>query len=339
MRFAFTQDQLMLRDLSRQVLSSECTPDRVRNAWDSETGHDDNLWGQLVELGLVGMLLPEEAGGMGMSELDFILPLEESGRVALPLPLVETAVVGGPLIAAYGSDALKSKWLTAIAEGSAIVSLGLTNGADTPILSAHVAHLLILQDGASLHAVPRRQVTLSALQSVDRSRRLFRVDWTPSAETELVTGDAGREAAHQAFDRGALAAAAQLVGVGRQLIDMTVEYVKVREQFGKAIGTFQAVQHRLADTLVELEFARPLVYRAAYSVATDDSAASSHVSMAKALASDAATRAAKTALQLHGAIGYTFEYDLQLWLKRAWALAAAWGDAAWHRDRVGRAIL
>jgi alkylation response protein AidB-like acyl-CoA dehydrogenase len=142
-----------------------------------------------------------------------------------------------------------------------------------------------------------------------------------------------------AFDRGALGTAAQLLGLGRHLLDVTVEYARHRQQFGAPIGSFQAVKHKLADVRLALEFARPVVYRAAYSVAGGDEARPTHVSMAKAYASDATLLAARHALQVHGAIGYSYEHDLHLWLKRAWALAAAWGDAAWHRARVGRAIL
>ncbi|HWW44308.1 MAG TPA: acyl-CoA dehydrogenase family protein, partial [Acidimicrobiia bacterium] len=142
-----------------------------------------------------------------------------------------------------------------------------------------------------------------------------------------------------AFDRGALGTAAQLVGLGRRLLDLTVGYVQERRQFGVPVGSFQAVKHHLADARLALEFAAPLVYRAAWSVSTGDPDAPVHVSMAKAQAGAAAHRTGRAALQCHGAMGYSFEYDLHLYLKRAWALAAAWGDEAWHRARVGRAIL
>ncbi len=157
-------------------------------------------------------------------------------------------------------------------------------------------------------------------------------------------GEGGaRRAAALAFDRGALAAAADLVGVARRLLDTTVAYVKVRHQFGKPIGSFQAVKHHLANALLGLELARPMVWRAAYTFQDETYAGGhpergQHVSMAKARASDAAIATARAALQCHGAIGYTVEYDLHLWMKRAWALAAAWGDAAWHRARVGASM-
>jgi alkylation response protein AidB-like acyl-CoA dehydrogenase len=144
--------------------------------------------------------------------------------------------------------------------------------------------------------------------------------------------------AARAFDRGALGTAAQLCGLADRMIEMTVEYVKERKQFGVPVGSQQAVKHHLANARLALEFARPLVYRAAYSIAHDDPQRSDHVSMAKAQASDAAETAARVALQCHGAIGYTTEYDLHLYMKRTWALARAWGDAAWHRARVERRL-
>jgi alkylation response protein AidB-like acyl-CoA dehydrogenase len=174
---------------------------------------------------------------------------------------------------------------------------------------------------------------LTASGAVDGSRRLAWVEW------DLTTPVGDETTRHAAFDRGALGTAAQLVGLARRMLDLTVEYAKARQQFGVPIGSFQAVKHHLADSRIAIEFARPLVYRAAWSITEGDPDASTHVSMAKALASDAATLTAGQALQCHGAIGYSYEYDLHLFMKRAWALAATWGDAAWHRARVGRAIL
>ena len=182
----------------------------------------------------------------------------------------------------------------------------------------------------------RAAATVEPCASVDGSRALARVLADAASGTPLAGPDG---AARCAFDRGALGTAAQLVGLARRMIDMTVEYAKERRQFGVPIGSFQAVKHHLADARIALEFARPLVYQAAWSLDEGEPDAPVHVSMAKATAGDAALLAGRTALQCHGAIGYSYEHDLHLFMKRAWALAAAWGDAAWHRARVGRAIL
>jgi alkylation response protein AidB-like acyl-CoA dehydrogenase len=207
------------------------------------------------------------------------------------------------------------------------------------VADAHVADVLLLQRGDELHAVSPDSVALEPLPSVDRARRIFTVTWTPADDTCLARGTQARDAASRAFERGALATSAQLIGIADRLIEIAADYAREREQFGKPIGSFQAVKHHLANALLTLEFARPVTYRAAYSVAHEHVDLSTHVSMAKAYASDAARLAARTALQVHGAIGYTWEHDLQLWMKRAWVLAAAWGDAAWHRERVAHAVL
>ena len=299
MRFAFTEDQLLFRTTVREFLEKECTPADVRAAWASASGWSTERWAKLATLGVTGLTVPEDHGGLGMDELVLVLVLEESGRAVL---------------------------------GVGLASLPYVDHAAS-------ADLLLLQRGDELHAVPRDEVTLVAQPALDGARRLATVEWEPGAATRLATGERAVWAAEYAFDRGALATAAQLLGVSQQLITMAVEHARHRVQFGQPIGAFQAVKHMLADALLQLELARPVVYRAAYSVARAVPERPLDVSMAKAFASDAATLACRVALQTHGAIGYTWEHDLHLWMKRGWALAAAWGDAAWHRARVGAAVV
>jgi len=312
MRFAFTDDQLELRDAVRDLLAKECTPQHVREAWSNETGRVPGLWQQLADMGVVGILAREAAGGLGLTEVDLVLILEETGRVSLPEPIVETAAVVAP-------------WLQRVPENGATVGgpvVGLAPWADTVDVRVVLDATMREVDAAAWRSRP----------SVDGSRRLFDVGWESTVEPD----DA---AAALAFERGSLGTAAQLCGLADRMIELTVDYVKERRQFGVAVGSFQAVKHHLANARLSLEFARPLVYRAAYSIAHDHPDRSVHVSMAKANASDAALVAARVALQCHGAIGYTTEYDLHLYLKRTWALARAWGDAAWHRSRVEHHIL
>ncbi len=336
MRFAFSAEQRQFQRTMRELLARACPPSEVRSAWASDSGRSPARWKQLADVGVVGLTVPPEHGGLGGDALDWVLPLQEAGRAALPEPLLETTAVGAPLLAAVAPT---SDWLLRIADGTAIVTVSVapqTGGAkDAPLVAdAHVADLLLLRDGDALHALPRERARLSPRQSVDGARRLFAVEWTPRAATVL-TADAV-EVFADAADRGALAAAAQLLGLGARMLDLTVEYVKVRRQFGQAVGSFQAVKHQLADALVALELARPLVYHAAYALARHEVASERAVAvaMAKAAASDAAERAGRAALQCHGAIGYSFEHDLHLYLKRTWALAAAWGDAPSQRARV-----
>jgi alkylation response protein AidB-like acyl-CoA dehydrogenase len=287
------------------------------------------LWGELTALGVPGILAPEGHGGLGLTELELVLVLEESGRFALPEPIVDTAAVAIPLL----RDAKAQTLLESVVRG-ATVAVGL---AGAPFVEGvDSAHIVLLEHGGEIHALEPDALSLQPGASIDGARRLFRVGGTPADSTRLA-GPAPR-LLRQARDRGAAATAAQLVGLARAMLTRTVEYVKTRHQFGKPVGSFQAVKHHLADALVAVEMAAPVVYRAAYSLAHADPQASSHASMAKAMASDAAELVARKALQCHGAIGYAYEGDLHIWMKRVWALSAAWGDASWHRARVGQTL-
>jgi len=300
-RFAFTDEQLAFRDAVRDLLEKECPPQAVRDAWSNETGRVPGLWDKLCRMGVVG---PDAAS---LEPLDLVLVLEETGRACVPEPLVETFACG--------------------AGGVASVATGLGLELSPLVLYADSVERLVLERNSALYALPPARASLESRPAVDGSRRLFAVSWD--------TGRAERTGleARSVLDRAALGAAAQLCGIAQQLLDKTVGYAQQRRQFGQPIGAFQAVKHQLADVALKVEFARPVVHRAAYTMEP------THVSMAKTYASDAALLASRVALQVHGAIGYTVEYDLHLWLKRAWSLAAAWGDAGWHVDRVGRAIL
>jgi alkylation response protein AidB-like acyl-CoA dehydrogenase len=327
-RFAFAPETLQLRDAVRLVLARECTAARVRAAWASDDARVPGLWTHLGTLGVPGMLAPVDDGGLGLTEVELVLVLEDSGRYAVPEPVVDVVAVGVPLLRDARSPALR-----AVASGERIAAVQLP-GAPF-VVGAGAAHVLVLQHDGEVHVVDRSEVTLEAHPSVDGSRRLHRVRWSPSKATRLLDGDEATPLLADAVDRAAVGFAAQLVGLARAMIDRTVDYVKARHQFGKPVGSFQAVKHHLADALVAVEMAAPSVYRAAWSLAHRAPGRAVHASMAKALASDAAALAARKALQCHGAIGYAYENDLHLWMKRAWALGA---DAPWHRARVERAI-
>jgi len=337
MQFSFSEEQRTFQASMRTFLERECTPHHVRALWESETGRSSERWSRLAGMGLLGVLIPERLGGLGMDEIDLVLLLEEAGRVALPEPVLDTAAVGVPLLAGLEGRADADDWLRRVAAGTAILAVG--HRANAFVADAHVADLLLMQHEDELHAVPRARVELEHQPCNDPSRRLFRVRWSPANDTRVARGDAGRRLIAAALDRGALAAAAELLGVAQQLVDLAVRYATQREQFGRPIGSFQAVKHMLANVAVRLEFARPVVYRAAFSVARDVPTRATDVSHAKVAAAEAAAQAARVALQVHGAMGYTWEVDLHIWMKRAWALALAWGSTAWHRDRVARIVL
>jgi len=340
MQFGFSEDQLLLQETVRDFLTGECTPEHVRGLWETETGRSPEFWAKLAEIGVPALLVPESFGGLGMDERDSVLVLEETGRAALAEPLISTASVAAPLLrelAEAGQPGPADSWLGRIAEGDALVAVG---HAQSPYVSdAHVADLLLLVHGDEIHALDPANVEATAQPANDQSRRIFRLAWSPSDDTRVAEGEMGARLRDAAFDRGALACAAQLLGVGNQLIEMAVLYATQRKQFGVAIGTFQAMKHRLANAKVKVEYARSVVYRAAHSVALATEGRAVDVSMAKVAAAEAATFAAKEALQVHGAIGYTYEQDLHLWMKRAWSLDLAYGTGAWHRRRVASAVI
>jgi hypothetical protein len=332
--FGFDDDQLAFRDAARDLLDKECPPAAVRAAWEAPAGTlDRTVWDRLADMGVPAALVPEHAGGLGLDEQALVLVLEEAGRAALPHPLVETAAVAAPLVAGGPGSAPVPAGVPDV-HGLGMVATDL-GGPHVPC--AADADWLLMRDDASghLHLVDPAAAVLTPVGTVDRARRAATVDWRP-APGSLVSDDPA--AIDAAFDRGAFGTAALLLGLAQRMLDMTVAYVGERRQFGAPVGSFQAVKHHLADALKELAFARPAVHRAAHSLATAADTRRRDVSMAKAMASDAARLVGRQALQCHGAIGYTVEHDLHLYLKRTWALAAAWGDAAWHRERVALAI-
>lgn len=323
MKFSFTDEQDMFRDTVRELFADLCPPEAVRASWENDDGRVPGLWSALAEMGVLAVRAPESAGGLGMNEVDLVRILEEAGYAGVPEPLMEHAAVAVPALAEAGHGALD-----AAVAGESTITLGIHG--DVVVARGADAVVTATDDGLRLVT----EWTATEATSIDQSRRLGRLD-------DLVSSDplAGADAA-LAFDRAVLGTAAQAIGVARRLLDATVEYVGERHQFGKPVGSYQAVKHHLSDVKIAVDFAAPLVYRASWSVAHDEDPVtrSRDVSMAKAQASEAVDLAARKALQCHGAIGYTFEYDLQLWLKRAWALAAAYGAVRFHRDRVAMAI-
>ncbi len=340
MDFTFTEDQLLFQESVREFLLNEVTAESIRKLWDTESGRSDQLWTQLAELGLTAMTVPEEFGGLGMNELDFVLIAQECGYVALPAPLVHQALVAVPTLinmSGDNADALKAQWLPAIAEGSAKVMVGLE--VNMLVEDAHIADLLIMQHGQQLHALTPAQFTLQFNESVDPSRKLYSVEWTASAETLIADGDAAQQLIDGAMDRGALGVAAESLGLSQRMVDMAVTYTADRQQFGKPIGSFQAVKHLMANIAFKLEYAKTPVYRAAYTIAHKQQSSSVNVSHAKLAATEVGQIAARNTMQAHGAMGYTWEVDLQIFMKKAWAYNNAWGLVAFHEQRIADFVL
>jgi alkylation response protein AidB-like acyl-CoA dehydrogenase len=263
MDFTFTEDQLLFQDSVRDFLVNEVTPERIRQSWETDSGRSEELWAQLAELGLTGMTVPEEFGGLGMNELDFVLLAQECGYVALPEPLVHTALVAVPILQEIGGE-LADQWLPKIATGEAKVVVGLEQ--NLLVEDAHTADLLLLQQGDSLVAAIPDQVSLRHNESVDPSRKLYAVEVGAGA-TSVASGEQAAALASATLDRGALGCAAQALGLAQRMIDISVQYTSERQQFGQAIGAFQAVKHHMANVAVRLEYAKAPVHRAAYAVA------------------------------------------------------------------------
>ncbi|MFI1175908.1 acyl-CoA dehydrogenase family protein [Streptomyces melanogenes] len=327
MRFLPTAEQ---RDFTRSLdalLSASDTPSAVRSWSAGDPGPGRALWARLAEAGVFALAAPEAQDGMGRLPVELALAYRELGRHAVPGPLVETAAVTALLshLADAGDPAPAKRLLPGVLTGESVVSLGVPRGGGY-VLDAEGADAVLVvtagEDGPELRLAPGHG---PVHPSLDPARRLARPD--PGGEL-LAAGPLLAEAVGCAVRWARLAAAAQAVGVAEELLRRTVAYVKQRTQFGVPIGSFQAVKHRLADTLLAVEFARPLVYGAALTLAPADLAA------AKATAGEAAYTASRTALQLHGAIGYTEELDLSLWLRKARPLRDAWGTPAQCRAEV-----
>lgn len=319
MNFAFTDDQLALAATVRQVLAAHCPARAVRT-------ERTPAWSQLAELGLFGLLVPEEHDGLGLGLVDAVLAFEETGRAALPGPVAETAVAAPVLLA---GDPVLGK----LASGALRVSVRAGDQVYAP--DADLADLLIVERDGVPYAVRPGQARLTPQPGADRGRRLFAVDF--DAESDGVTRLAAPVA--PAVRAVTVAVAAQLVGAARHLLETSVGHALTRRQFGVQIGSFQAIKHLLADVAVAVEFAAPLVHAAAVAVDRNLPTAGRDVAAAKAAAGEAAELAAATALQVHGAIGYTEELDLHLWLARVWSLSASHGGIALHRSRLRAEIL
>ena len=357
MRFALSDEQIEFRDAVQGLLADTCGPDDIRAAWADPVlagggpgGGDGRVpaaWAALGEMGVLGICVPEAHAGLGMTDEDLVPLLIEVGRAGLPDPVSSTAGVAVGLLRDAAPAGIAAEWLPRLAAGEVAVGVGFgpdRDGGGAPtVAAAGSVDVFLLFDRGEAHLVAPSAVQLTPLESVDGARHLARVDWTPSESTLVVGSSSGSEAGfaatNAAFDRAALGAAAMLVGLSERMLAMTVLYATERQQFGVPIGSFQAVKHHLTNASLAVEFAQPLVLRAANSLALGDPESAAHVSMAKAKASEAAKGAAAAALQVHGAIGYTVECDLHLYMKRAWALAVRYGDAEFHRRRIRSTLI
>jgi hypothetical protein len=333
MRFALSDDQQAFSGAVAELLSDQATPERLRKAAAEPGERTGAVWSRLSDLGLFNALLPETSGGLGLGGVDAVLIAEQLGRFAVPGPVAETALHVPLVLTRWGSATAAEEWMTRYSDGGVVATARIDPGGFMP--DADIADLVLLDDGASVRAAPTDQLRLVEQPQVDPTRRFFTLDGDVTGFPAVAVNGTAADALR---DVGAVLTAAQLLGAGTAVLDQAVEYAQQRSQFGRLIGSYQALKHHLANVRIALDFARPLILRAGYGIDADGPTRSRDCSAAKAAAATAADLAARTALQVHGAIGYTEELDLQLWLKRIWSLLPQWGTATDHRGAVLAAL-
>ena len=371
MDFGFSEEQEMLRQSARGVLEKECPSTVVRRLMDDDRGFDADLWRTLARLGWTGMVIPEAYGGSGLSYVDLVLVLEEMGRVVLPSPFIWTAMVA-EAIGRSGSEAQKQALLPKIAAGDLIATVawmepsglwgadgiamaarkrgnGFTlDGVKLFVNDAHIADCLLVAartggKGITLFAIETKRagISVTPLKTMDSTRRLSEVKFegVKATATDVVgtVGDGWKTLAN-VIDRGKVMLAAEMMGGAQKVLDMTVEYAKVRAQFGRPIGSFQAVQHKCANMMIDVEGAKSAVYYAAWAVSNEVAEAPLAAALAKAAASDAYRRVSADGIQVHGGIGFTWDHDMHLYFKRAKSSEFTFGDATYNRELVAQGI-
>lgn len=375
MDFDFTQEQVMLRDLTREFMTRECTPRAVRSVMEDPRGFSDTVWQQMAEMGLQGLAIDAGYGGQGLGMIELALVLDEMGRAAYPGPFFATVVLAAGAIAASGQQSQMARYLPDIAQGRTRATLALVDGAlswspsgvslraekrgDGFVLSgekrfvpfAHAADVILVvartgpgDDGTTVFAVPSDAAGLSQTPNVemDHTNRTSTVRFdSVSVGPDAVIGevDRGWSVIGPTLERAAVAAAAEMLGAARRCMDMSVEYAKVRQQFGQPIGMFQAIKHACAEMLLEVENAHGATYYAAWAADARSPDASLAASAAKAYVGDASRKVCGSSIQVHGGIGFTWEYDLHLYFKRAKHFEPLYGDADFHRERALQLML
>jgi alkylation response protein AidB-like acyl-CoA dehydrogenase len=378
MNFGFSEEQEMLRESARKFLDSQCPTTFVRKMMEDDTGHSDELWKKLAAMGWLGLLIPQKLGGMGGGFLDATVILEEMGKALFPGPFLSSALLGAATVAAGGSSAQKRELLPRVADGSSILTVAWQEHAAGPeaddvrlaarrkgadfvlhgekrfVYDARVADWLVVaartarvsghpERGVSLFLVERGSPGLSvaALPTVDKTRRQANVSFDGvSVPTKRLLGrlHEGWPVLTRALQVGTAAISVEAVGVAQRALDLSVLYARERTQFGKPIGSFQAVKHKCVDMMVAIENARSLAYYAAWSVEARNRESPAAVAMAKAYVSEMGKSVTGDAIQIHGGIGFTWEHDIHLYYRRALANEGAFGAAPLHREAVAKRL-
>ncbi|MCS6805640.1 MAG: acyl-CoA dehydrogenase family protein [Acidobacteriota bacterium] len=377
MEFGFTEEQQMIRQQAAECLKHECPTGLVRQLMESEHGYSHELWQTMVEMGWTGLIIPEAYGGVGLSFVELAIVLEEMGRALVPGSFFSTVVLAGQVLLAATNDQQKQCWLVPLASGKLRATVAATesngrwdaggitvraehqngqfliNGTKLFVPDAHIADLIIcvartgsmegVEQGITLFAVNRHApgLTVTPLKTLDQTRRLYEVSFEQvQVPAHYVLGEVGQGWTiwERVFDKATIGLCAEMVGGAQAALDMAVNYSKSRIQFGRPIGSFQSLQHRCADMLLLTESARSAVYAAAWVASQDANDLSLQASIAKSYTNDAYRYVTGECIQIHGGMGFTWEHDAHLYLKRAKADEVTFGDAAFHRERIAKLI-
>jgi alkylation response protein AidB-like acyl-CoA dehydrogenase len=367
--FAFTEEQEQLRATVRAFLEQKSPETAVREQMETERGYDPAVWEQMSsQMGLMALQIPEQYGGMGFSFVELGIVLEEMGRTLLCAPYFSTVVLASNALLESGDDAAKAKWLPGIASGETIATLASTEpsgkwdesgiqmtatgsggswtltGTKTFVLDGHVASLVLVAartpKGVSLFAVDGTAagLTRTPLATMDQTRKQARLDFAGVPATLVGAEGGGWAILSRVFDLVAVGLAAEQVGGAQRVLDMAVEYAKVRVQFGRPIGSFQAIKHKCADMLLEVESAKSAAYYAMWCASQLNDELPSVASLAKSYCSEAYFHAAAENIQIHGGIGFTWEHPAHLYFKRAKSSELLYGDPTYHRELLAQRI-
>jgi alkylation response protein AidB-like acyl-CoA dehydrogenase len=375
MDFALSEEQEMLRNSARDFLTKECPKTLVRQMETDEKGYSPNLWKGMADLGWMGLVFPEEYGGSGMTFLDLAILIEELGRALVPSPFLNTVVYCGLAILAAGTDEQKKQFLPKIAKGEMIMSLALTepsatwnasgiatkataegdhfviNGTKLFIQDAHISNYMLVvartkeekhkEEGITLFLVDAKSpgIKLTPLKTIASDKQFEVVFHNVKVPKKNILGkqDHGWAVIQDMIPKATLAQCAWMVGGAQQVLEMTVNYAKERVQFGRPIGSFQAIQHKCANMATDVDGSRFITYQAAWKMA-EGLPCSLEVSMAKAWVSEAYRRTCAEGHQIHGGIGFIKDHDMQLYYRRAKASELMFGDADYHRELVAQQI-
>ena len=378
MDFGFSEEQDLLRQAARDFLTEYCTSAFVRQMMEEERGYSPELWQQMAALGWLGLAFPEEYGGQGLGFVDLTVILEEMGAALLPSPFFSSVLLGGQTILLGGSEDQKKTYLPKIADGSLVATLAMTepsgrfeaegiadvkalptddgfviSGTKLFVPDAHVADLMVVAArtksagdksfGISLFLVDTAAagVSVTLLKTMDQTRKQCEVIFdnvTVGRDSLIGMVDMGWPVLSKVLHICTAALCAEMVGGAQRVLDISVAYAKERTQFGRPIGSFQAIKHKCAEMMLQVESAKSAAYYAAWAVDEDVPEAPLAVSMAKAYCSDAYRYTAGEGIQVHGGIGFTWEHDMHLYFKRAKYAEFTFGDATYHRELVAQEI-